>query len=421
MKASPVVEGIDWVGAIDWNLRDFHGYETPHGTTYNAYLVKGDDKVALIDTVKIPFVPELLERIKSIMPLEKIDYIVVNHIEPDHNGGMRMVAEACPNAKLVASAGGVRGIAEYHGPDIHVDPVGPDSVIDLGGKTLRFLPMPMVHWPDSMFTYCPECKVLMPNDAFGQHVASSERFADELGQRLALDEMAEYYANILMPLGKQVCKAIEKVVANGWELDVIAPSHGVAWRGSMVHTAIDYLSMLASGKTSDKLIIAYSTMWGSTDVLAREIADGAAETGIDVEVYDLAVAAYSHIMKEMMDARALLLGSPTLHHGMLHRVAGFLQYVAGLKPADKIAGVFGSYGWSSGATKQMQGRLEEIGFGMPEPDFTEKFRPTAEDLDAARQWGRAFGEHVIAMGKGVDVMAEAAAKADAAAKAEAAE
>ncbi len=247
--------------------------------------------------------------------------------------------------------------------------------------------MPMVHWPDSMFTYCPEAKVLMPNDAFGQHVASSERFADELGQRLALDEMTEYYANILMPLGKQVAKAIEKVVESGWEIEVIAPSHGVSWRHGMVDTAVAVLSDLAAGRTTDKLIICYTTMWGSTDILAREIADGVAETGVDVEVFDLAVSAYSHIMRHMLDARAMLLGSPTLHHGMLHRAAGFLQYVAGLKPAGKIAGVFGSYGWSSGATKQMQARLEEIGFEM------------ADDLAKAREWGRAFGEQVKAMGR----------------------
>lgn len=410
MRASKIVDGIHWVGVIDWNLRDFHGYDTPHGSTYNAYLVIGDDKIALVDTVKLPFVPELLQRVESVVPLDKIDYIVVNHVEPDHNGGMRAVAEAMPNAKIVASPGGVRGIAEYHGPDIEVEAVTADTPIDLGGKTLHFLPMPMVHWPDSMFTYCPEVKTLMPNDAFGQHVASSERWADELGQRLALVEMTEYYANILMPLGKQVAKAIEKVVANGWELDVIAPSHGVCWRDGMVSTAVTVLSELASGSTHDKLIVAYCTMWGSTDTMAREIADGVAETGVEVEVYDLAVAPYSHIMRHLLDARAILVGSPTLHHGMLHRTAGFLQYMAGLKPTGKIAGAFGSYGWSSGATKQVTARLDEIGFGLPEKDFTVKFRPTTEDLAAAREWGRTFGEHVLAMGRGEDVMAAKASQ-----------
>src|SRR5512133_391360 len=142
MQAIPVSDGIHWVGVIDWNLRDFHGYETPRGTTYNAYVVIGADKIALIDTVKTPFVPEMLERVADVVPLDKIDYIVVNHVEPDHNSGLRAVMEALPQAKVVASSGGVRGIAGYHGEDIAalVDAVGADDVIDLGGKTLRFVP-----------------------------------------------------------------------------------------------------------------------------------------------------------------------------------------------------------------------------------------------------------------------------------------
>ena len=203
MLAVPVTKSIHWVGALDWNLRDFHGYDTPRGTTYNAYLVIGKDKIALVDTVKTAFVPELLERISSVVPLEKIDYIVVNHVEPDHTSGLRLVAEAIPGAKIVASAGGVRGIAEYHGPDLDVAAVGADDTLDLGGLTLKFQPMPMVHWPDSMFTYCPEECCLLPNDAFGQHVATSERFADEMGLDDAVEELAIYYANILMPLGSQ--------------------------------------------------------------------------------------------------------------------------------------------------------------------------------------------------------------------------
>lgn len=403
MKAVPITEAIHWVGAIDWNLRDFHGYETPSGSTYNAYLVIGAEKIALIDTVKTAFVPDLLARVESVVPLDKIDYIVVNHVEPDHNSGMREVAEAMPNAKLVASPGGVRGIAEYHGHDIEVEPVTADSAIDLGGKTLHFLPMPMVHWPDSMFTYCPEVKTLMPNDAFGQHFASSERFADEVGMDTAFGELTEYFANILWPVRKQVAKAIEKIAENGWEIDVIAPSHGVGWRGDGVQAVIAATSELASGTTRDKLVIAYSTMWGSTDILAREIADGAAAAGVDVQLYDLAVSRYSLIVTDILDSRAILIGSPALHHGMLHRTAGFLQYLAGLNPADKVAGVFGSYGWSSGATKQMSAKLGEMGLAMPEKEFTVKFRPTAEDLAAAREWGRAFGEHVLAMGRGETV------------------
>ena len=402
MLAIPVSDGIHWVGAIDWNLRDFHGYDTPRGTSYNAYIVQGAEKTALIDTVKTPFVPELLERVADVVPLGSIDYIVVNHVEPDHNSGLRDVMEAIPQAKVVASAGGVRGIAGYHGEDVAavVDAVGPDDVIDLGGKTLRFLPMPMVHWPDSMFTFCAESKTLMPNDAFGQHIASSDRFADEIGLKFAIDELTDYYANILQPLSVQVAKAVAKVSELGWVCDVIAPSHGVIWRGDSISAVLDAYARLTSGETLDKLVVAYCTMWGATDYIAREIADGATMAGVEVRLYDLAVTPMSRITTNLLDARALLLGSPTLHRQMHHRAAAYIQYVAGLKPKDKLAGVFGSFGWSSGATKQMAGQLETIGFTLPELDFTVKYKPMIEDIAVAQAWGATFGAHVKRLGEG---------------------
>ena len=398
MHSTPISDNIHWVGAIDWNLRDFHGFETPRGTTYNAYLVQGADKIALVDTVKTAFVPELLERIQSLTPLDTIDYIVVNHVEPDHNSGLRAVMEAIPGAKVVASAGGVRGIAAYHGPDLAVSPVGADDVIDLGGKTLQFLPMPMVHWPDSMFTFCAESCTLMPNDAFGQHLATSERFADEVGVDLAVEELTVYYANILMPLSAQVSKAVAKIAELGWTCSTIAPSHGVIWRRDTVPPVIDAYDRLTAGETEDKLVVAYSTMWGSTDILAREIAAGAAEAGVEVHVFDLAETPLSLVTRHLLDSRALLLGSPALHHGMLYRVAAYLQYIAGLKPKDKLAGVFGSYGWSSGATKQMRARLDEIGFELPVADFTCKYKPSSDDINAAQAWGHGMGELVVAKG-----------------------
>ena len=307
--------------------------------------------------------------------------------------------EAMPNARVVASRGGVAGVAEYH-DGLEIEAVTAEDTIDLGGKTLHFMPMPMVHWPDSMFTVVPESKTLLCNDAFGQHMASAERFADEVGLDLALTELSEYYANILMPLGKQVSKAVEKVVESGIELDVIAPSHGVIWRGDTIGAAIEAYADMTSGVTRPKVVVAASTMWGSTDAMARAIADGVAGTGAEVEYFDLAGTPIAQITHALLDARALLIGSPTLHHGMLYRVAGYLQYLAGLKPKDKIGGAFGSFGWSSGATKQITARLEEMGFEMPIEDLTVKYRPTAEQLDEARAWGVQFGEAVLARDDG---------------------
>lgn len=388
MRAVPVSDGIWWVGGVDWNLRDFHGYETPRGTTYNAYLVVGADQVALIDTVKTPFVPELLSRVAEIVDPAEIDLIVVNHVEPDHNSGLRHVMAACPNARVVASKAGVPSVAEYH-DGLVVDEVGPDTVIDLGGKTLRFMPMPMVHWPDSMFTFCAESATLMPNDAFGQHMASAERFADEVGVDLAVEELGIYYANILMPVGKMVSKAVDKVAEAGWVCDVIAPSHGVIWRGDAIGAAVAAYKKWTANTLADKAIVAYATMWESTDALAKAIADGIAAGGVDVSLYDLSVTPVATVTSDLLDARALVVGSPTLHHGMLYKVAGYLHYIAALKPTGRLGATFGSFGWGGGATKQITDKMEEIGFTMCAEPFTEKFRPTADDLVAAHEWGRA--------------------------------
>jgi flavorubredoxin len=393
MRAVPVSKHVTWVGAVDWNLRDFHGFDTPRGSTYNAYLVQGADKVALIDTVKAQFVPELLSRIAEVLDPARIDLIVVNHIEPDHNSGLRDVMEACPNARVVASGSGVRGIAEYH-DGLVVEAVGAADVIDLGGVTLDFLPAPMVHWPDSMFTYCPEDAVLMCNDAYGQHLASAERFADEVGVDLALDELKTYYSYILLPFGAQIAKTLEKLAAAGWAPTTIAPSHGVIWRGETVGRAVAAYEQWGSGELRDKVIVAYSTMWGSTDALALTISDALVEAGLDVQVYDLEVASYSGLMAEMLDAKGLLVGSPTLHHGMLSRVAGFLQSLGGLLPKGRVGSAFGSFGWSSGATKQITDRLTEIGVEVVQDPYTQKFRPTEAELAAAREWAIAFAEKV---------------------------
>ncbi len=395
MRAVPVSDGIWWVGVIDWGLRDFHGYDTPRGTTYNAYLVRGERTWALVDTVKTAFVPEMLSRIADIIDPAEIGLIVVNHVEPDHNSGLRDAMAAMPAARVIASGSGVKGVAEYH-DGLVVEPVGAGDTIDLGGKTLEFMPAPMVHWPDSMFTYCPEVKTLMPNDAFGQHMASSGRFADEVGVDLAVEELGIYYANILMPLGAQVAKMVGKIAEAGWAPEVIAPSHGVIWRGDALAAALAAYGRWTSGARRDKAVVAYSTMWGSTKMLAEAITDGIAAGGVEVDLYDLAVTGAAHVTYELLEAKALVLGSPTLHHGMLYRMAGYIQYIEGLKPTGRMAAFFGSFGWGGGAIKQMRERVTAIGLDAPLDDFSEKFKPTADDMAAAEAWGRSIAEAVKA-------------------------
>lgn len=393
MRSVPVADRIHWVGAVDWNLRDFHGYETPRGSTYNAYLVFGEDKIALVDTVKTPFVPELLSRIADLVEPERIDYIIVNHVEPDHNSGLRAVLEHCPNAKVFASKSGVTGVAEYH-DGLVVDAVGENDELDLGGRKLNFHPVPMLHWPDSMFTWCGDCGMLMPNDGFGQHLASSERFADEVGMGLALEELGIYYANILMPVGKQVAKAVDSIAERGWDCNVIAPSHGVIWRGEDIRRAMSAYRRWSSGTTVERAVVAYSTMWGSTATMAASIADGIAEGGVDVVMYDLAISRLADITYRLLESRALVLGSSTIHKGMLYRAAGFTQYIGGLRPEGKLGYTFGSFGWGGGAVKQMRERLEAAGLRLTEHDMTLKYGPTDDDLRACVEWGRSIAQTV---------------------------
>ncbi len=253
MKSVPVSDGIHWVGAIDWNLRDFHGYETPRGTTYNAYVVVGADKIALIDTVKTPFVPELLERVADVVPLDKIDYIVVNHVEPDHNSGLRAVMEAIPQAKVYASSGGVRGIAGYHGKDLSAQVDGGRRRPTSSTWAARRCTSCRCRWctgPTRCSPTAPSPSTLMPNDAFGQHIASSARFADEVGLDFAVQELTDYYANILMPLGpSRSRRPSPRCSSRAGSATSIAPSHGVIWRHDSVPAAIDAYDRLTSGDT----------------------------------------------------------------------------------------------------------------------------------------------------------------------------
>ncbi|MCJ2557401.1 MAG: FprA family A-type flavoprotein, partial [Candidatus Thermoplasmatota archaeon] len=192
------------------------------GTTYNAYLIV-DEKIALVDTVKEPFFPEMMRRIKEIVDPEKIDYLISNHTEPDHSGSIRKVLEVSKNAELIASEFGTKGLRRYYGDDLEITSIKEKPSVSLGKRTLNFVPIPMVHWPDSMVTYIPEEKLLLSNDAFGQHLASSKRFDDEVDQAVLMQEATTYYANIVMPLWMSVSRAFKAL--EGVDIEVIAPSH----------------------------------------------------------------------------------------------------------------------------------------------------------------------------------------------------
>lgn len=382
-----LARGVYWVGVIDWNLRDFHGYVTPKGTTYNAYLIV-DDKITLVDTVKAEFSAEMLKRISQIVDPAKIDHVIVNHVEMDHSGSLPVIMKAAPDATIYCSKNGKDGLHLHYKADgckdWAIEVVKTGSELSLGSKTLMFIEATMLHWPDSMHTYIKEDKILLSNDAFGQHIATSKPFDDEVGDVMA--EAAEYYANILMPFGRIILKYIDTVKELGIDINMIAPGHGIIWRQDPAKI-IEAYGRWARGETTKKVLIIYDTMWGSTHTMAKSILDGIKAAGVEVKLINIRKIDLSGIITEVLEAPVIMVGSPTLNNGIFPSVSELLTHLKGLRPKGKQAVAFGSYGWGGGAVKAMEKELEMAGFKLIEPGMQIRYRPDEEGIAACRQLG----------------------------------
>ncbi len=378
-----LAKNINWVGYVDWSVRDFHGYETNSGATYNSYLVK-DEKTALIDTVKHFYTDNLLKNISS--HTENIDYIIVNHAEPDHASGLPEVISKYPNAKIVCNKKCQNILSGYHDVsswNFHIVKTG--DVIKLGKRSLTFVETPMAHWPDSMCTYVPEEKILFSMDAFGQHFASSERFDDEVDITAVMNEAKKYYANILMLFGKPVGKALEAV--SGIEIDMIAPAHGVIWRSHIDKIISAYKDWIVC-KPKKKVLVIYDTMWESTKYMAQAIVDGASESGVEAKLIYVRSSGITEIATEILDASAIAFGSSTLNGEMMPMMSAAMTYIKGLRPTGKSGFAFGSYGWGRGATESIDSMLKTMNIEVLRPPLKCKWRPDDEVLEECKNAGK---------------------------------
>jgi flavorubredoxin len=361
MKAVEMKEDVYWVGGIDWDLRNFHGYLTQKGSTYNAYLII-DDKVTLVDTVKHYLYDEMIERISDIIDPAEIDYVVSNHVEMDHSGGLPKLLEVAEDATVVTSPKGKEGLAKHYEQDWDFEVVKPNFSLDLGTKNLDFVLTPMVHWPDNMVAYLPEEEILFSNDAFGQHLASSERFAEDYELDIVMEEAKKYYANIVLPYGQQVQRALNGVA--DLDIDMIAPSHGLIWKSNIAEI-LDKYKKWSANETDEEAVIVYDTMWKSTKKIAYAVKDAFEEQGINTKMRKLGITHISDIMTDILAANYICVGSPTLNNNMLPTVASFLTYLKGLAPKERTALAFGSYGWGGQSVKQVAEVLEdECNFDM---------------------------------------------------------
>jgi flavorubredoxin len=376
-------KGIYWVGAVDWDIKNFHGYITHKGTTYNSYLLVSE-KIAIVDTVKAPFYEIWVRHIKQYVDPKKIDYIISNHSEPDHSGSLAKFRKTeAPQATIISTERGRNILTKYYG-NMQITTIKEMPEVSLGGKTINFVAVPMAHWPDSMVSYIPEDKILLSNDAFGQHLSSTGRFDDEVDQQKLWHEAEAYYANILMPLRSAVGRAITAL--KDVPIEIIAPSHGVIWRKNLEKILNKYIQWV-EGYTLPKVVIPYDSMWESTKKMAYAIAEGVASQNVECKVYNLTANHRSDVMTDILEAKAVIIGSPTLNNHVYPSVAEFLAYMRGLKPMNKIGASFGSYGWAGGARRFVEEQMRLAGIELIENDLDFAFKPTNEEWQIAYEFG----------------------------------
>lgn len=375
MKSICLKDNIFWVGAVDWELRNFHGYLTQRGSSYNAYLIK-DEHLTLIDTVKAPFAKEMLERIQSITNPAAIKYVICNHVEMDHSGSIPEIMRMAPTATIVTSPQGAKGLKKHYQTDWPIQVIKSGETLSLGKHQVQFVLTPMVHWPDNMVTYLQKKHILFSNDAFGQHIASSERFDDEYPITTILEEAKKYYANIVLPYGSVVRKALDAL--SKLDIDLIAPSHGIIWR-SHIKQIMEAYTKWTGNKTDERALVIFDTMWGSTAMIAHRMAQVFENNSIPAAKFHLQKNHISDIMTEILTSKYICVGSPTLNNNMLPTVAGFLTYLKGLAPQNRVGMAFGSYGWGGQSIGLIEDTLRDCGFDML-PSLKHQYIPTTEAL-----------------------------------------
>jgi flavorubredoxin len=387
-----IKKGVYWVGVVDWGLRHFHGHEltTHRGSSYNAYLII-DKKVTLVDTVWTPFTEELLANIREIIDPSKIDIIVVNHAEIDHSGALPEILRHAPQAEIICSKRGTQSLEGHFHQPWKFRTVKTGDRVSLGASELVFIEAPMLHWPDSMFTYLSGQNILMPNDAFGQHYAAAFRFNDEVNQEELYEEALKYYVNILTPFSSLVTKKIAELSAMNLPIDIIAPSHGIIWRKDPLQIVQKYKDWAKQTPECSATIL-FDTMWNGTRRMAEAIGEGLSEDGIGFKILDMAVTDRNDALVEVFRTRTIIMGSPTLNQGVLPTIMPILTDMRGLKFKNKLGAAFGCFGWSGESVKIIQEYFSQCGIPLLREGINCKWQPSDDELKACRTFGREIGE-----------------------------
>lgn len=389
-----ITKTVTWVGKTDWELKKFHGDEftTENGSSYNSYLIR-DEKNVLIDTVWLPYEKEFVQTLKQEISLKEIDYIIINHGEVDHSGALVELLREIPNTPIYCTANAVKSLkGQYHEEwNFHVVKTG--DTLNIGKHTLTFIEAPMLHWPDTMFTYMDGENILFSNDGFGQHLASEHLYADEVDSCQLYEQALTYYANILAPFGMFVKKKITEILDMKLPIDMICPSHGVIWRKNPEQIIKKYLEW-ADAYQKNQITIVYDTMWNNTKKMAEAIAQGIQQVDkeVTIKIMNMAKEDKTKVLTEVFQSKLLLLGSSTVNNGYLFSISGILEMIKGMKLKNKKASCFGSYGWSGEAVKQMTQELEKAGFEIVAEGMKCLWTPGKEEIEKCIAFGREIAQ-----------------------------
>ncbi|MDD7795669.1 FAD-dependent oxidoreductase [Clostridium sp. 'White wine YQ'] len=399
MRSLEVKKDIHWVGALDPELRIFDIIMyTPYGTTYNSYVVKGSEKVAVFETVKEQFFDQYIERLKDLnIDVSKIDYIVVDHTEPDHAGSVAKLLELSPGAKVVGSAAAIRFLKNIANREFESIIVSDNDTLSLGNKTLKFLSVPFLHWPDTIYTFIPEDKTLITCDSFGTHYCFEEIFNDKIpNEKEYMESLRYYYDCIMGPFKPYVLKAIDKI--KDLDIDLICPGHGPILREDPWKIVNLYKEWSTPSASNDKkkVTISYVSAYGYTEQLANTIAEGIKSVSdIEVKLYNVIHNQMNDIVADISDSDGILFGSPTIVGELLEPIRDLLSKLNPIIHGKKVAGAFGSYGWSGEAVPRIEARLKELNMNLFSPGLRINFKPSDNDLKEAFEFGVGFAEKIL--------------------------
>ena len=393
-----ITDNVTWVGKVDWDLVHFHGDElsTFHGSSYNAYLIK-DEKNVLIDTVWRPYDREFVKRLKEVIDLKDIDYIVMNHNEIDHSGALPELLREIPGTPIYCTKKGEAILRGHYHQDWNYVNVKTGDTLNIGKHTLTFIEAPMLHWPDTMFTYMSGDEILFSNDAFGQHYATESLFDTAADVNEVMYEAEKYYTNILNLYSPMVARKVKEVLGMNLPIKMIAPSHGVIWT-KYISQIIESYQKWSTPYQENQITIVYDTMWQSTRLMGEAIAEGIrrADPSVEVKLYNVAKEDKNDVLTQMFRSKAVLVGSPTINYGYSFAIAGILEMARGLKFKGKKAAAFGSYGWSGDAPKLITKHLQEAGFDVVDDGIKCLWVPDNKAIDECRDYGEQFCKKVEA-------------------------